>query len=729
MIGIGNFSIKSKLTIMLIPLILSLFYFIFNEYRTIRTDITSLEQLVKLANISVHVGETIHIFQKERGRTALFLAAQGSRFAQELQATRDLITPKLPALKEALQQLLSKSPPEALKKIIKQALTQLDELNSTRSAVDKLAITDMDALNFYTDLNTNLIHLLDDATLNEQHNELWNHLQAYITLLRSKDMLGLERAITGQILQLAELPHNKLIQLVQLNSSQKEYINRFFQLGGLAKQTLFEQKMSTECVQEVNKIQQNLFHNTHISELAIDSNRWFELITCKIDRFKEIEDLLVTEIHTEVTVALTASEQKFLAFVSINSMVLLLTFLLVILIARHLTTHTKRVVLIMRNFSEGMLQLRLPVTYQDELGQIATSFNAMAARIEENVAQEQALAEKERQETERFKARVQLLRDALITVAEGNLTIRTPEEGDDELANLSSNVNIMIASLSTMATQTNEAIQSLSTALRQVQEAAQAHSSGAAQQAAAVNETTTTLEEIRAVAAQTLEKAQAMGRIAETARSEGEKGNQAAKQTLHSMDNIREKVDAIATTILALSDKTSRIGEITTAVNNLAQQSKMLALNASIEAAKAGDAGKGFAVVADEVKNLAEQSQQFTTQVQRILEEIRHATDKAVMATEEGAKEVDLGSTLTEQAGAVVQNLLELLKESAISGQQIVAAVRQEAAGIDQIGAAMNEINQVTTQSVSSTRQTVEAIENLGKLSVKLQESNRFYKV
>ncbi|MEO5331168.1 MAG: nitrate- and nitrite sensing domain-containing protein [Magnetococcus sp. YQC-5] len=729
MFSIGNFGIKSKLTLMLLPPILSLFYFILLDYQNIRSQIQSLERLINLANLSVQIGETVHVVQKERGRTTLFLAAQGRHFEQELKAARELTDQKIAPLRDALQQILLKQGSRDMEKIVQQAMTHTEQLKTTRLAVDGLTLNATVALHFYTDLDTNLIHLLDDASLNEQHNELWSHLQAYITLMRSKDLLGLERAQTGEVLQLKELPRDKLMKLVQLNTRQKDHIDRFLHLGGKEKHTLFSQKMDSECVMEVERIQTHLFNDNNINEIKIDPTRWFDLMTCKIDRFKEVENQLVTEIKTQVQTELRANQQKFFIFISLNTTSVVVTFLLVLLIARHLTGHTRRLVQTMRTFSEGMLHARLPVIFHDELGQIAASFNEMATRIEQNVMQESAIAEQERQESERFRQRVQLLRDALIKVASGDLTIRTPEEGADELANLSSNVNIMITSLATMAAHTEEAIHSLSTALKQVQEAAQAHSSGASQQAAAVNETTTTLEEIRAVAAQTLEKAQAMGRIAEIARGEGEKGHQAAKQTLLSMDSIRGKVGAIATTILALSEKTSRIGEITMAVNNLAQQSKMLALNASIEAAKAGEAGKGFAVVADEVKNLAEQSQQFTIQVQRILEEIRHATDKAVMATEEGSKEVDLGAALTEQAGEVVRNLLELLKEAAISGQQIVAAVRQEAAGIDQIGAAMNEINQVTTQSVVSTRQTVQATENLSKLSARLQENNRFYKV
>src|SRR4029077_15008864 len=116
-----------------------------------------------------------------------------------------------------------------------------------------------------------------------------------------------------------------------------------------------------------------------------------------------------------------------------------------------------------------------------------------------------------------------------------------------------------------------------------------------------------------------------LGEIAERTQEKGQLGLEAVEQSIQGMKSVRDKVQMIAQTILDLSNQTQQVGEITSVVNTLAQQSKMLALNASIEAAKAGEAGKGFAVVATEVKNLAEQSEQSTTQVQKILEDIRRA--------------------------------------------------------------------------------------------------------
>ena len=328
-----------------------------------------------------------------------------------------------------------------------------------------------------------------------------------------------------------------------------------------------------------------------------------------------------------------------------------------------------------------------------------------------------------------IESRVASYRQFIEQVATGDLSRRLDVQGQDDLGQLGHQLNAMTESLGVMARQAGDASDLMSTRLDQMLGAVSDQSVGAAEQASAVSEATSSIEQIRAISIQTREKATALGQAAERTRNEGERGMETADQTVDGMEAIREKVEGIAENILALSQQTQQIGEITGTVNNLAQQLKMLALNASIEAAKAGEAGKGFAVVATEVKDLAEQSQQATEQVHKILQDIQHATDRAVMATEEGSKGVDQGMELVKQAGEAVRNLTEVIRETALASQQIVAAVSQEAAGIDQITVAMSEINKATAQFVTSTEQTKTAANEMGEMAIKMRHSVSAYKV
>lgn len=312
-------------------------------------------------------------------------------------------------------------------------------------------------------------------------------------------------------------------------------------------------------------------------------------------------------------------------------------------------------------------------------------------------------------------------------VAAGSLTERLDTEGDDALSLLGERLNNMVERLAQMVQQMKSSSEDTIMTLDNLRQNVDVQSSGAAEQASAVNQTSTTLSQIKATSYQTLEKAKRLSEISDRSREESEQSLNAMQESINGMSDIKEKVQSIAQTIMALSQQTQQIGEITEVVTGLAQQLKMLALNASIEAAKAGEAGKGFGVVAAEVKELAEQSQQSTAQVQKILQDISHATDRAVMATEDGGKGVDDGTLLMEKTGSTINTLFNVIIETNQASQQIVAAVGQEAVGIQQVSIAMNQINDVTSQFVDSSKNTDEATEKLKSMAVKLAHSIDVY--
>ncbi len=154
----------------------------------------------------------------------------------------------------------------------------------------------------------------------------------------------------------------------------------------------------------------------------------------------------------------------------------------------------------------------------------------------------------------------------------------------------------------------------------------------------------------------------------------------------------------------------------------------MLALNASIEAAKAGDSGRGFAVVAAKVRELAGQSQRSTDQVKQILENIRLATHKVILATEDGGKGAEVGVELAESTGKSVERLKRVIEDTASGSLEIEAAVRQEVVGIEQIAEALDQINSVTQGFTASTKQNTQAADQLVEIAGRLRDSVEAYR-
>jgi methyl-accepting chemotaxis protein len=273
-----------------------------------------------------------------------------------------------------------------------------------------------------------------------------------------------------------------------------------------------------------------------------------------------------------------------------------------------------------------------------------------------------------------------------------------------------------------------EASNNLSSASAEILAATTQQASGSSEQSAAVTQTTTTVDEVKAISEQVVERAREVTEASKRTVEVSVAGQKAVQETIDSMYQIKEKVEGIAENILALSEKTQQIGEIISTVNDIASQSNMLALNASIEAARAGEHGKGFAVVAMEVRNLAEQSKSATAQVGAILSEIQNATNTTVMVTEEGTKGVDRGVKLAAQSQEAIEKLAETIRESTQAAMQVMAGGQQQATGIEQISLAMKNINQVTVQSMASTKQAEKAAQNLTELSRKLSDTLQAYR-
>ena len=180
---------------------------------------------------------------------------------------------------------------------------------------------------------------------------------------------------------------------------------------------------------------------------------------------------------------------------------------------------------------------------------------------------------------------------------------------------------------------------------------------------------------------------------------------------------------------MKLSDKTQMIGEITETVSDIAKQSKMLALNASIEAAKAGETGKGFAVVASEVKELADKSQDSTERVKKILQDIRDGAEHAVMVTESGTKSLDENLEKMDACGVIMDQISVVIQNTANSYSEIVTAVREESTGIKQIIDSIKEIDDSTGQFTKSTEQTKHAVSNLSVIAEALKETANTYQL
>ncbi|MEG4206549.1 methyl-accepting chemotaxis protein [Microcoleus sp. Pol7_A1] len=228
----------------------------------------------------------------------------------------------------------------------------------------------------------------------------------------------------------------------------------------------------------------------------------------------------------------------------------------------------------------------------------------------------------------------------------------------------------------------------------------------ATQQSSSVNQTTITMDELGAASQQSAQQAQAGAESARQALKITERGAVAVEQTLESMAILKENVGAIASQILQLSEQTNLIGNISSAVTDLANQTNMLALNASVEAVRAGENAKGFTVIATEIRKLADQSKKSAEKINNLVADIKNAIDSTVTVTMEGTKTVEEGTKISQETAAAFSEVAKAVNNVVLNNQQISLTAQQQAVAIQQVVDAMNSLNLSAKETASGITQT-----------------------
>jgi methyl-accepting chemotaxis protein len=323
------------------------------------------------------------------------------------------------------------------------------------------------------------------------------------------------------------------------------------------------------------------------------------------------------------------------------------------------------------------------------------------------------------------------LREGTAIVGAGNLDFRLGVTTRDEIGELARAFDHMTEKLQTTTLSRDELVEGsrvLAASAEEILASTTQIAAGSAQTATAVSQTTSTVEEVKRTAQVAAEKARHVSDQAQKTAQISQSGHKSVQESIEAMQRIQDQMGAIAESIVQLSEQNQAIGEIIATVSDLAEQSNLLAVNAAIEAAKAGEQGKGFAVVAQEVKSLAEQSKQATAQVRAILGDIQKATSAAVLATEQWGKAVEAGVQLSGEVGETIGVLASSIEEAARAATQIAVSAQQQLVGMDQVALAMENIKQTSTQNMESAKQNESIARNLHELGVKLQQLTAQYR-
>jgi methyl-accepting chemotaxis protein len=416
-----------------------------------------------------------------------------------------------------------------------------------------------------------------------------------------------------------------------------------------------------------------------------------------------LEDDELAQAVGRVTAASAKARQLEIIFLSAALIAFAFCILTVLLLNRLLAAPLNGLTQVAGRIASGDLSVDVASDGRaDEVGDLTGSFAAMIAYLR-NVS------------------------EVAGNVATGDLTAPLTAQSERDL--LGSALSAMIGGLRAITREVKESVSVLASSASQILSSTTEVAASVSETASSVSETTTTVEEVKQASLQTTQKAKYVADASENVVQISRTGGKAVEEMVNKMNRIRHQMEFIAESVVRLSEQSQAIGEIIATVNDLAEQSNLLAVNAAIEAAKAGEQGKGFAVVAQEVRNLAEQSKQATAQVRSILNDIQKATSASVLATEQGSKTVDEGVQQSTQAGEAIVTLSNSITEAAQAASQIAASSQQQLVGMEQIISAMGSIKLATEQNVAGTKQTESAAHSIHEQGQRLKALVARYKV
>ncbi len=314
------------------------------------------------------------------------------------------------------------------------------------------------------------------------------------------------------------------------------------------------------------------------------------------------------------------------------------------------------------------------------------------------------------------------VKEVVSNIENADLNSQFNSERKDEIGDLQRSFDKFVSSIKDTLIQVSEASAAVASASTQISSSTEELAAGSQEQSSQATEVAGAVEEMTKTILENSRNAIDTATTAKKAKGTAEIGGDVVRKTVEGMKEISSVVNRSAETVKALGKSSDQIGEIISVIDDIADQTNLLALNAAIEAARAGEQGRGFAVVADEVRKLAERTTKATKEIASMIKQIQTDTKEAVVSMDEGTKKVGEGISLADQAGASLQEIIGISELVTDKVTQIAAASEQQSSASEQISKNVESISTVTQESAAGTQQIARTAEDLNRLTEKLQD-------
>jgi methyl-accepting chemotaxis protein len=425
-----------------------------------------------------------------------------------------------------------------------------------------------------------------------------------------------------------------------------------------------------------------------------------------------------------ITAAATRSGQYLLlVFLGIS----MLAVLAGVFFAHHITKPVTQVVRAAERVGQGDLTRLVTVSSRDEIGQLAATFNDTIVRLRSQV-QTESERDDERHKREELQRNIMRFLDTATEIARGDLT-RRGQVTSDVLGSVVDAINVMVEELATLIEGVREAAQQVLTSSTEMMGAMEATAGCAQTQSREAVAVSDTMEALTRSMPQVAENAEQSATSADLTLESAQKGEHAVRASLSGMQKIRGEVQGISKKVKNLADRSLEISEIVTTIEDISSQTNLLALNAAIEAAGAGEAGLRFAVVAEEVRKLAERSGKAAKDIVLLIKSVQTETQQAVVAMEEGTREVEAGYRVTVEAGERLRQIGEISQKTAALAREISQAAQEQVHDVEGGAVAVQSIAGVAVETEKAALETRKTMDQVVRVAQALTSSLARFKL
>ncbi len=668
------------------------------------------EESQKLQNdikLLTYVTKSVHELQKERGMSAGYLGSRGAKFKNTLAQQKEQTANAL----QNLQATLSKDTYDKhILSTIQAAFNKIDTLENIQNDVWNLTTTTKKAVSYYTSINTLLLQSVIDISKSSSSKTISTKINGFSNFLLAKEITGIQRAMGTNILATKNPSLEVMNQFISLLASEQSFLQNFSNYSNNDIKSFFEQKLSHGSINQIKDIQEQILSSNFQAEPTV----WFELLTTKINLYKEIEDYLSDNLTQAIIIEKENSFYDMVLMFIIGIIGWGFVFYVTYIVTRDLTSKMETFTTSLLGFfafikKERSEVQKINIDSKDEFGVMATVVN-------ENIQSASIQIQEEQEFIQNVQKAIQDLQDGKFD------TMLSKEVHTQSLETLRIKLNELFVTLqklvATDLTKVTSVLQSYSNKdfTQSIQDDGQIASmidelsniinhmllqnrdngllfekssqsllknvdilnNSANESAASLEQTAAAIEQITSNIQNSTQKIIQMDTIAQSVTNSANSGEKLAQNTNSAMDEINEQI--------------ASINEAIGVIDQIAFQTNILSLNAAVEAATAGEAGKGFAVVAQEVRNLASRSAEAAGEIKALVE---NATNKANYGKHIADEMIEGYSSLHQN----IAHTIELIRD-------VSTASKEQQQGIEQINGAVNILDQQTQNNATIASQT-----------------------